>query len=434
VREGFTQEFFIEGGRSRTGKTLAPRMGMLAWSVEAFLGSPQRDLFFVPTAITYERLVEEGAMVGELEGERKREESMLGLMRARRVLGRRFGSVYVNFGEPISLAAALGPNRRRLAGDEDEAVAAEKRVLVEQIAHRIVERINWAAVANATAVASAVLLGSGHRGMLRAQVTQRMRELVELLRLQDVRITPALLRDAPDYDESISFLLRSDLLERAEDPRGEVLFFQESRRRALDLYRNAILHFLAAPSFLARRLLRGASVEELREDLAAWQELLYQEFYSPRGEILAAHFEAFLDHFAGAGWVERHGERVVATEAGRAFFLCLAEQTRAIIEAYYVAVATAERAAGELTLKEFRKQANEQFERLRLLGEVERIEGANDITFGNALDLLVRRGMLERREPRGKKEEGRDPVYARGERFDELAALRSWLASPLSAR
>ncbi len=71
VSEGVTQEFFIEGGRSRTGKMLAPRLGILSWEVEAFLGTSRRDLFFVPIAITYERLVEEGAMVDELEGAQK---------------------------------------------------------------------------------------------------------------------------------------------------------------------------------------------------------------------------------------------------------------------------------------------------------------------------------------------------------------------------
>ena len=108
VSEGVTQEFFIEGGRSRTGKTLAPRLGILSWEVAAFLDTARRDLFFVPLAITYERLVEEGAMVDELEGREKKDESMLGLVRARKYLQRRFGTVFLNFGEPISLAAAGG--------------------------------------------------------------------------------------------------------------------------------------------------------------------------------------------------------------------------------------------------------------------------------------------------------------------------------------
>ncbi|MEN8161271.1 MAG: 1-acyl-sn-glycerol-3-phosphate acyltransferase, partial [Myxococcota bacterium] len=73
VREGFTQEFFIEGGRSRTGKSLVPRMGMLSWNVQGFIDSGRRDLLFVPVAITYERLVEEGSMVDELEGGAKKD-------------------------------------------------------------------------------------------------------------------------------------------------------------------------------------------------------------------------------------------------------------------------------------------------------------------------------------------------------------------------
>ncbi len=88
VRQGFTQEFFIEGGRSRTGKTLAPRLGMLSWDVDAFLESDRRDLFLVPIAVTYERLVEESGMVDELDGGEKTEESMLGLLRARKYLQR----------------------------------------------------------------------------------------------------------------------------------------------------------------------------------------------------------------------------------------------------------------------------------------------------------------------------------------------------------
>ena len=102
IKQGFTQEFFIEGGRSRTGKTLAPRLGMLAWNVDAFLMTARRDLFFVPIAITYEKLVEESAIVSERRGEKKEAESVLGLVRARKFLRSRFGSVCVNFGEPIS--------------------------------------------------------------------------------------------------------------------------------------------------------------------------------------------------------------------------------------------------------------------------------------------------------------------------------------------
>jgi glycerol-3-phosphate O-acyltransferase len=431
VEEGFTQEFFIEGGRSRTGKTLVPRLGMLSWDVEAFLASGRRDLFLVPIGITYERLVEEGAMIEELEGAKKKEESVLGLVRARKYLQRRFGSVFVNFGEPISLAEALGPRRSRLAGESDEAALVEKRRFVEELGNRLVERINFAMVANATSLAACVLLGEARRGLFRFELTQRMREVLELLRLQDVRITPALLRDQGEFREAIAFLRRSDLVESVQDPRGEILYFEESHRRALDVYRNVLLHYLVAPSFLARRLLRGATVAELRDDLAFWLDLFYPEFFVSKGLVLAAQFDAFLDYFERCGALERREERLLATEKGRGYFAFLAEQSRSVIEAYTAVSSAAQALAGPITAKQLQREVGEHHRRGMLLGEIRRPEGANPVTFGNALDLLVRREILVRTE-RGPA--GREQSYAPGPAFERLAALRERLAAALASR
>jgi glycerol-3-phosphate O-acyltransferase len=432
IKEGFTQEFFIEGGRSRTGKTLAPRLGMLSWDVEAFLTSRQRDLFFVPIAITYERLVEEGAMVGELEGDAKQEESMLGLMRARKFLARRFGSVFVNFGEPISLADALGDRRAALSGPETPELVEARHAFAEELGKRIVERINWAMVPAATSVAACALLGERHRGLLRPDLVARMQEVVELLRLQDVRLTPALARDEGDFEESIASLLRMDLMKSVEDARGEILFFEQSKRRALDLYRNAILHYLAAPSFLALHLLRGrgSSLQELHAGLAAWLDLFYREFFTRRGEVLAAHFEGFVDHFERLGWVERAGATLRVTATGRTGLRFLAEQTRSVVEAYHAAFAAAATAEETFTGKEFAKAAAAQFQRAELIGEVGLPEASNEVTFGNARDLLVERGILEV-APRP--EDAKERRFQRGPAFETLAALRERLAASLAA-
>jgi len=403
-------------------------MGMLSWNVQAFLDTSRRDLFFVPIAITYERLVEEGAMLGELEGEQKADESMLGLLKARKFLRRRFGSVFVNFGEPISLAESLGRRREDLIGG-DEETARERRIFVEGLGHRIAERINWAVVATATAVASCALLGERRRGVLREDLVGRMQEIVDLLRLQDVKLTPALSRDEGEFSESISSLVRSDLVKSVEDPRGEILYFEESKRRAFDLYRNAIVHFLAAPSFLARSLLEGPSGTGLRQELAAWIDLFYHEFFTPRGELMAAHFDALLDHFERLGFTERIDGNPRPTEKGDGYLRFLAEQTSGLVEAYY-ATFTAVLAAEEgFSAKALAKTAQAHFERAALLGEVRRREAANPVTFGNAVELLVRRGILARTHG----EKGRDVTYQRGPAFDDLTALRERLATALSA-
>jgi glycerol-3-phosphate O-acyltransferase len=431
IREGFTQEFFIEGGRSRTGKTLPPKLGLLTWNIDAFLGSARRDLFFVPIAITYERLVEEGAMVGELEGGAKSDESVMGLVRARKYLQRRFGTVHVSFGEPISLAEALGNRRERFANATSPEVAAELRLFIQTLGNRIVERINWAVISNATAVAACAMLGARSRGLFRAELVQRMQEVVDLLRLQDVRLTSALRQDEGEFTESIASLLRADLIRSSEDPRGEILYFEESARRALDIYRNSIVHYLATPSFLARRLLAGPVRDELRGELTEWLDLFYSEFYVPRGEVLAAHLDAFIDHFERFGWVERFDGQLRATEKGGPQFAFLAEQTRGVVEVYYATFAAVAGLEGDLTGKALVKAAGAQFERADLLGEVLRPESVNDTTIANAIAQLVDRGVLERTPEAPRKG---DVAYVRGPAFGDLPVLRERLAAALSAR
>ncbi|HXV36604.1 MAG TPA: 1-acyl-sn-glycerol-3-phosphate acyltransferase [Myxococcota bacterium] len=430
IRQGFTQEFFIEGGRSRTGKSLAPRLGMLAWNVDAFLQTARRDLFFVPIAITYERLVEEGAIVGEREGEEKEQESVIGLVRARKFLRRRFGSVWVNFGEPISLASALGARREAFAGDSPEA-AQGKREFVESLGNRIVERINWAVVPNATSVAACALLGGRSRGLYRDALAARMRTIVELLRLQDARLTPTLASGDGGFRDAIASLLASELIRSTRDERGEVLYFEEERRTALDLYRNSIVHYLAVPSFLARRLLSDVSLEELREDLAGWLDLFYGEFFTPRGEMLAAHFDAFVDHFERMGWIERRERVLRPTGAGSEWLEFLSEQTQGFIDVYY---ATAEAVAAlrdPLGPKQLLDAARDQLRRAELLGEVARgSSAASETTFANALAQLERADIIARERSAS----GREPSFVRGAAFEQIDALRERLAFALAAR
>jgi glycerol-3-phosphate O-acyltransferase len=431
IKQGYTQEFFIEGGRSRTGKTLVPRLGMLAWNVDAFLQTARHDLFFVPIAITYEYLVEERAIVGEREGEKKAKESVLGLVRARKFLRRRFGSVWVNFGEPISLAGALGERRETFFRDGSAEVKEQKRKFVESLGNRIAERINWAVIPNATAVAACAMLGEGRRGLFREELVNRMREIIELLRLQDARLTPSLMVAGSDFREAIGSLIASGLIRSSEDARGEVLYFENNRRTALDLYRNGIVHYLAAPSFLARRLLSDTTLGELRSDLSDWLDLFYYEFFTPRGEVLAAHFDAFIDHFERVGWIERSAGIVRPTGMGVDNFESLSEQTQGFIDVYYATTSAVLSMQGPLTHKELIKSAREQLDRAEILGEVAAGRKAtSDTTFMNALEQLERYRIIGR-DP---KASGKEVSFEAGEAFEDLPRLKERLAFALTAR
>jgi len=442
VREGFTQEFFIEGGRSRTGKMLAPRLGMLGWDVDAFLEGKRRDLFFVPIAISYERLVEESGMVEELSGGQKTKESVWGLLRARKYLRRRFGTVHVSFGEPISLARSLGEQRRelrRLVGedglddDERRRLIERKRVFIDQLGHSLVERIGLAMVANATSVAAVVMLGARSVGLRHTQLVVEMQRVAELLVLQGVRLTPAFERDLGELKESLGFLLRSDLLEARRDAMGEIVFFEEPRRRALDIYRNSIVHFLVLPSILARAALAGCEVAAIHSLLEIWMDVFYREYYASR-DLYLSRGEALLEYMQREGWIEREGSRWVACASGVEILGILAEQTRGVVEGYDVVVGVMRAREGVGVRTEILAEAHDVFESACLLGRARRPEASTDATFENALAWLTVRGILRaERTPAGKRG-GREIRYSRGERFDDLESIQTLLADALADR
>src|SRR5206468_3970005 len=161
IREGYTQEFFIEGGRTRTGKILTPKLGMLSTILNAFVQGVRRDLYFVPISIHYGRIPEEEAYKREVAAEEKQRESLWALLRARSVLKRRYGTVYVSYADPISLNAVLGPARERFAaGLGDPEGEEEKRRFIQRLGFRLLRAVNDAAVAGATAVSATALLGA----------------------------------------------------------------------------------------------------------------------------------------------------------------------------------------------------------------------------------------------------------------------------------
>jgi glycerol-3-phosphate O-acyltransferase len=443
VRGGFTQEFFIEGGRSRTGKVLTPRLGMLSWDVDAFLESRRRDLLFVPIAISYERLVEESGMIEELDGGEKTQESVLGLIRARKYLQRRFGSVHVSFGEPISLAGALGNLRGSFealqrgqidSSEMREEIEGRKRQFVSDLGHSLVERIGWATVANATSVAAVVLVGNVSSGLLREQLVRGMQEIAGILQLQGVRMTPALVRDLPELRDSIDFLERSDLIQSRLDHRGEILYFDESRRRALDLYRNGIAHFLVIPSILARAVLGGLERDRVHTELEFWLDLFYREYYVSR-ELYFTRGEALLEHFESEGWIECDGDRWCATTEGIRLLSMLAEQTRGVVECYdtivRVLIPWMASATDGLMRSGVIKEARLAFESAQILGQARRSEAAADSTFENALAWLVSRHVLKSEEVQTGKRNARDTRYARGEKWAEIESIQTLLASAL---
>ncbi len=423
IREGYTQEFFIEGGRTRTGKMLQPKLGMLAAIVGAFCQGVRRDLYLVPVSIHYGRIPEEEAYTREVAGEEKERESLGALLRARAILSKRFGTAYVSYGTPISLHEALGAQRERFHEDTGQpAVEEEKRRFVQRLGFRILREVNAAAVAGASAVSATALLSAPRAASRLRDFQAASHALVALLRVQGAHLTASLVRNqASDFREGLAWLEGGGLVARLSDSDGVVLHVPVDKRMNLDFYKNNTIHFFLLPALLTRALLAGVPPSAVRDHVVWWLDLYRWEFPLPERETLASDLARWLAYYretgAVVGDVADPGHLVIRVTSG------ILENLR---EAYLVAARTL--AAGRdwpIKQPDAVQRMRREFATSLLLGEAHKPEAPSMVTFGNALSRLRELGHIEVSRRRG----SRDRWIDRGPAFDRLPDLIAQLRS-----
>jgi len=418
IREGYTQEFFIEGGRTRTGKILTPRLGMLTALVNAFVQGVRRDLYLVPISIHYGRIPEEEVYRREVAGEEKEPESLGGLLRARSVLSRRYGTAYVSFAEPISLGEALGEFRERFQGGfGDPQVEEEKRRLIQRLGFRLLREVNAVAVAGATSLSATALLGAPRAACRIEEFVASASALVGLLRAKEVRLTASLERNVDlNFKESLDWLANGGLVERLVDSDGVVIHVPTEKRMNLDFYKNNTIHFFLVPSLLTCALLAEVPLGALRGHLSWWLDLYRWEFPLPERDQLSAEIGRWLAYYRETGALlgdtAAPDHPIVRATAG------LLENFR---EAYLVAARTvAANQEWPIAQPALTKRMARQFQTSLLLDEVRKPEGGSMMTFGNALSRLTELGHVT--VTHGGRT-GRERWVERGPNFERLPDL-----------
>ena len=402
MNRGHALEFFIEGGRSRTGRLLAPKTGMLAMTMRSFLRDPRRPVVYVPVYFGYERIVEAKTYVGELSGRPKEQESMRGLLRATRVLRQKFGQVHVCFGEPLMLDEALD---RSCARWRDEPYAEDTRPAwfgsaVDGIALEIMTRINAAAVVTPVNLLAMTLLAMPRQAMIEADLARQL-DLYSGL-LSRLPYAPGIEAPAVAGPEMIAYGERMGILERRRHPLGDVLRMNEENAILTAYYRNNVIHVFALPSLLACAFLNNAEMHEADLQRLAGRIYPYarQElFLRWTEEELVGVVTQTLDAFAALGVLERApGDvwRRPATGSAAAVQLSvLAQGTIQMVERYYLAIALLLKAGrGALTQDQLETQCVNMASRMALLYELNSPEFFDKPMFHAFVDLLRARDVV----------------------------------------
>ena len=251
LAKGVAIEYFIEGGRSRTGRLLPPRGGMLAMTVRGYLRESRRPLVFVPVYFGYERLLEGRTYVSELSGGGKQKETLLSLLRGMKRLRGEFGQVYVNFGEPVFLDRVLDEHRpgwrAETPGPDDKPPWVNP--VVDHLGQEILRRINSASAVTPVSLLATVLLATPRQSMVEQPLVRLLELFSAILRVapyaEDVTITPL------GGAQIIAYGERFGLLVRRRHRLGDVLSLAPQEAVLVTYFRNNVSHLFALPSLVA---------------------------------------------------------------------------------------------------------------------------------------------------------------------------------------
>jgi glycerol-3-phosphate O-acyltransferase len=313
----FNLEWYMEGGRSRTGKLRPPRYGLLAYVAEAVAGGRAQDAYLVPVAITYDQLREVSAMAAEQAGAAKKAEGLGWLAAYARGQLARIGTVHVGFAEPVSLRAALPPGGA-------EADRDAWRLALQKVAFEVAVRINRVTPVTATALVTLALLGVRDRALTLGQVRGVLEPLRGYLAGRGLPHSREILDTGAGVQRVLGALAQQNVVTVYTGGEEPVYAIERGQHLVAAFYRNsAIHHFLDRA--VAELVLLSPPADRWDEAMRLRDQLKF-EFFFPDKTAYRGVLQAELDRL-DPGWetvadgraVLERAELLVANRVLRSF-------------------------------------------------------------------------------------------------------------------
>ncbi len=314
LSEGFNMEFFIEGGRSRTGKLLSPKLGLLSMLIKAHRNKACEDLIFIPAYVGYDRVLEEDAYLHEIEGGKKESENLSQLIKARKFLKRKYGKVYIKFHEPISLNAYLRDKDefQRFMGED------QHKKLCQSMGYKLINAINNTTIITPHGIIASGILNSPAGRFSKKELMFRVSAYMNMLTFCNAELADTLTID-PDraLDRVLQNFVSRKFIELADDEEDEItentrFFVKDNKRPVLDYYKNNAIAFFIPAAYTALAILKTDrfqfSSTDLHKTYGFLQDFFIDEFSFDDEKTCSEHISDSIKAFMEEGVVVPHPE------------------------------------------------------------------------------------------------------------------------------
>lgn len=294
VEKRFNLSWSIEGTRSRTGKMLPPKLGLLAYVADAYLDGRSEDILLQPVSISFDQLHETAEYAAYARGGEKTPEGVGWLYNFIRAQGERnYGKIYVRFPEAVSMRQYLGAPHGPLTQDPDA-----KRLALQKMSFEVAWRILQATPVTATGLVCALLLTTRGAALTLGQLHHTLQDSLDYLeRKQNPMSTSALrLRSHDGVRAAVDALSNGHPITRVDGGREPVWHIAPEHQHAAAFYRNSVIHAFLETSIVELALAHARHAEGDRM-AAFWaqatrlRDLLKFDFYF-------ADSATFRDHIA----------------------------------------------------------------------------------------------------------------------------------------
>ena len=339
--KGYSVEYFSEGGRSRTGRLLQAKTGMLSMTVQAMLRGLNRPVTLVPVYIGYEHVMEVSTYAKELRGKDKEKENAGQILRTIRKL-RNFGKGYVNFGEPIPLNQYLNSHAPEWTKDIDPLGGSKPQWMnpvVNQLANKMMTNINDAAATNALTLCATALLASRQRALSRDSLVNQIDSYLSILK--NVPYSSTFTVPTENAEELVSHAESLDKFVIDSDAMGSIVSLDRHQSVLMTYYRNNIIHLFAIPSLIAQILIRDqkSTISNIQSKVANVYPFLKQElFLSIDEDNLPDVVNAHIQELTRQGHLCIMGDEVAMNQANTQVLLLLSRTINETLQRYAIAL------------------------------------------------------------------------------------------------